>query len=141
MKDLNIDNLILHLKTDNASVEVWLSRSDARHWVNIKCINEQRLIKTLDNIAEMCTAYNIKLDVELIKSEDNPADALSRFPKNMLPAVAKPELDIEKLNNVKLMMNREQVLTRDQFGRVIVNDEEAKQVLTKLPASKFSLVS
>jgi len=124
-------DVCLILRIDSVSVNAWLTRSDARHWINIKGINKHRTQKALDNIADMCKGYRIKLKVELVKSEENLADVLTRVPKYMLQK-EEPEFNPDKLAEVIMIVDTMPTWERDSFGRIILDDEKTVDFIKKI---------
>jgi hypothetical protein len=118
---------IINLKTDNNNVHGWLSRSEERQWKKIKAINSKVIEKLLMNIADLCKTYNIKLNIELVKSEDNISDALTRIPEYI-----KYETDIFEPNEIKdIIMVQELPAPQqtDEFGRAVVNEQQLTEIL------------
>ncbi|KAF4712374.1 hypothetical protein FOZ62_007369, partial [Perkinsus olseni] len=75
---------VLHLYTDNASVQSWLTRKDGRHWGKISGMSKSAIEGRLQLINDIRASFGI--DVHHCRSCDNEADQPSRLPEALLPA-------------------------------------------------------
>ncbi|KAF4648450.1 hypothetical protein FOL46_002872, partial [Perkinsus olseni] len=77
---------VLHLYTDNASVQSWLTRKDGRHWGKISGMSKSAIEGRLQLIDDIRASFGIELHVHHCRSCDNEADQPSRLPEALLPA-------------------------------------------------------
>ena len=119
------------IKCDNTTAVSWINQSNEKKWKSIKGLSAKLVEKILHQIADLCRLYSIKIKVEYIESENNPADKLTRIPSYM-----KLNLENESENifeDVVMMTNViiEAVRNRDSYGRVTLTDDELKSFLSK----------
>ena len=132
-KALKIDHsFVLQLKCDNKSVVSWLTRAKERHWTSIKGLNAKVIEKTLLQIADDCKALKLRLEVELIPSEQNLSDPLSRIP-DFLKAPEEP-FDGSEVEAVvcTTIEQTTPAVERDEFNRVIVDQRTLRELLKSM---------
>ena len=119
--------IIIDLKCDNQSVCSWLTRASERHWKSTKGLSAKIVEKVLTDIGDTCKTLKIKLRVQLIKSEHNISDMLSRVPEQFqgeeLP------FDPAPLQDIILTTAETETYERDQFNRAIVPIETVKRLM------------
>jgi transposase InsO family protein len=123
---------VIQLKCDNKSAVAWLSRAEQRHWVAVKGLSAKVIEKTLHDIADTCKALQIELKVELIPSEANKSDPLSRVPEFLRDP--KEEFNPMQLQEVicTTVPGNTQPLERDAYGRVIVSDRKLREIMEEV---------
>ena len=73
------------LMTDSATVHGWLhSLLTGSHRAKVSGIAEMLVRRRLSMIKELCKEYDLNVAVELVRSEANKADAVTRVPKTWL---------------------------------------------------------
>jgi transposase InsO family protein len=128
-KALNVANpFVLQLKCDNKSVVAWLTRAKQRHWTSIKGLNAKVIEKTLLQVADDCKAMKVRLDVELIASEKNISDPLSRIP-DFLKAPEEPFDSTAVEDVICTVIEQPNPQLRDEFNRIIVDQRTLKELL------------
>ena len=112
----------INLKCDSKSVVAWLKRAQERHWTSIKGLSAKVIEKQLLAISDDCSALGIKLQVDLIPSEGNLADPLSRVP-DFLRGPEQP-FDPQPIQNVVCTMTEVPParFERDQYSRWKVDE-------------------
>ena len=118
----------INLKCDSKSVVAWLKRAQERHWTSIKGLSAKVIEKQLLAISDDCQALGIKLQVDLIPSEANLADPLSRVP-DFLRGPEQP-FDPLPIQNVVCSVTTPQtaIYERDQYNRLIIDDETLRML-------------
>ena len=72
------------VKTDNKSVFSWVSEFvSGRKRMNTKAFSELLIRRRLSMLKELCDDYEIELIIELVPSNKNKADELTRIPKSI----------------------------------------------------------
>ncbi|TEB18261.1 hypothetical protein C9890_0422 [Perkinsus sp. BL_2016] len=118
------ESTTINLKCDNKSVVAWLTRAQERHWTSIKGMSAKVIEKHLLAISDDCQALGIKLKVDLIPSEENISDPLSRVP-DVLRGPDQP-FDPQPLQDVICMTQAEMPIPsfeRDEYNRWKVDKE------------------
>ena len=123
---------IVDLKCDNKSAVAWLNRASERHWTAIKGVSAKVIEKLLHDIADSCKALQIKLRIELIPSEQNKSDPLSRVPEFLRDE--KQKFDAAPLEEVicTTVVSSAEPLQRDEYKRVVVNQDQLKLIVNEM---------
>ena len=83
----------IDLRTDSATVRKWIDDAlSGRSRLRTKAHGEMLIRRRIDVIRQLVEEFNLTMTVGLVKSADNPADALTRVPKEWL-RVQDPEDD------------------------------------------------
>ena len=81
---------VLHLKTDTACVHQWVSDAlSGKARIRTKAASEMLIRQQLSTIKELVVEYELIVDVELIRSQANQADQLTRVPQRGLDVLRK----------------------------------------------------
>jgi transposase InsO family protein len=126
------DPMVVDLKCDNKSAVSWLNRANERHWTAIKGVSSKVIEKLLHDIADSCKALNIKLKVELIPSEENKSDPLSRVPEFLRDE--KEKFDPTSIEEVicTTVISSTEPLQRDEYKRVVVNEDQLRCIMNEM---------
>ena len=82
----------IDLRTDSATVQKWISDAlSGRSRLRTKAHGEMLIRRRVDVIRELVKEFQLAMTVSLVRSEHNPADALTRVPKEWLRAVRSEE--------------------------------------------------
>ena len=77
----------IDLRTDSATVQKWVGDAlSGRSRLRTKAHGEMLIRRRVDVICELVTEFQLTMTVSLVRSESNPADALTRVPKEWLRA-------------------------------------------------------
>ena len=118
------ESTTINLKCDNKSVVAWLTRAQERHWTSIKGMSAKVIEKHLLAISDDCQALGIKLKVDLIPSEENISDPLSRVPDVLRgpdqPFDPKPIQDVICMTQAGMPVSS---FERDEYNRWKVDKE------------------
>ena len=72
----------LHLKTDSACVHRWVSDAlSGKARIHTKAASEMLIRQRLSTIKELVVDYELTVDMELVRSQANRADQLTRVPQ------------------------------------------------------------
>ena len=75
----------IDLRTDSATVHKWIDDAlSGRSRLRTKAHGEMLIRRRIDVIRQLVEEFRLKMTVRLVKSADNPADALTRVPKEWL---------------------------------------------------------
>ena len=81
---------VLHLKTDSACVHRWVSDAlSEKARIHTKASSEMLIRRRLNTIKELVEEYELAVDVELVRSQANRADQLTRVPQRWLDVLQK----------------------------------------------------
>ena len=79
--------LRIDLRTDSATVRKWIDDAlSGRSRLRTKAHGEMLIRRRVDVIRELVNEFKLEMTVTLVRSEQNPADALTRVPKEWLRA-------------------------------------------------------
>jgi transposase InsO family protein len=122
----------ISLKCDNKSVVAWLTRAQERHWTTTKGLSAKVIEKQLTAITDDCQALGIKLKVDLIPSEENISDPLSRVPEFLRPPEA--PFDTTQLQSVICTVltepQEQSTFERDEYNRWKIDSETLVTIMT-----------
>ena len=77
----------IDLRTDSATVRKWIGDAlSGRSRLRTKAHGEMLIRRRVDVIRELVTEFQLSMTVTLVRSEHNPADTLTRVPKEWLRA-------------------------------------------------------
>ena len=81
---------VLHLITDSACVHRWVSDVlSGKARIRTKAASEMLIRRRLSTIKELVVGYELTVDVELVRSQANRADQLTRVPQRWLDVLRK----------------------------------------------------
>jgi len=108
------------LRTDSRTVHGWLKATiEGTHNIKTHAMGEIVIKRRLQEIKEAISVLNISLKVELVKSENNKADILTRLPKEWRKDQPNNDLhvDIVKIHNsCHFGVDRTLELCQEKFG-------------------------
>ncbi|KAF4728663.1 hypothetical protein FOZ62_003403, partial [Perkinsus olseni] len=124
------------LRCDSHSVVAWITRHQERHWRAVHGLNATLVESRLKTFQDTCTALRINLTVELIPSESDLADQLSRIPQYCIPPSSRDEDEIYDETIAALIQSCSSHAPsdeRDEHGRLIMTwGSELRYVATML---------
>ena len=129
--DLKKEQEVL-IKCDNTTAVSWINQSKEKKWRAIKGLSAKLVERVLHQIADLCRLYTVKIKVEYVKSEENPAGKLTRIPQYMK---TKDDNVIEDIFEDVIMTSHaitNETRARDDYGRVIVSNHELHEILRKI---------